>query len=758
MIATLGLVVLGMALLTAVGLAALAPVARAARQRLLPAAPVFGAALIAVITNWTSRWMSIRESLPVIALVLLCLVAYGIYKQTEPFRVSKGAWCGMGVALIASLTGLTVAAVPAFLAGDANAVASTYNIDQFYFAGVSSWLTDHSLLPGPVLTDAWQGNDSPATAPAAETAQNSLRYGQSAVAAVLSLATLQTPYATVSSLSLLWLLLVGVSAYTSCSLLGLTRRWAAVTTLLTTTSFYVVSQSLEGKHDGLLGASMALLTAALSVRVVVIRKYSWALVLVAAGLVATYYEYLLLLLPALAAFALIGSRGSRLHRVNAIAGRWAAAAALVPWAWLMLAQSLKTTSRATAGPTPFQGKSGWGVLHTYAGFPTFNEWVSANALSSIAVVLVATGLLLGMYAASKDIRLGAFPLGLLASLIVLVALAADAEATYMQYRVLQLGMPLMVFTAATGWALLWNHHLRLGQFQVPMFLARALGTAAAVLFLLGNVVSVALSTSHERALNQHIPAAFMTQVARLVENEGAENVSVIAPTLTDTSALSLLLRDHDLVSFPVVPGPSSYVGRGPRWDERVDEFFVLGRGAVVSGDAVVLSEEGDYRIVRLEPGGLIAAPLTAVSWARTSWMRGFPCASEGARLLVIRDADSPGDLAVASRAKDGADAGIRLVDAAGVVLDQVGEPERSSDWLIQTFRLPDGATSILTIGRSDSMAASGTVTFPVIVGEDSVTDGALASMPSSLVDFCLNSTDDGSDGYDRDVTLMRMPW
>lgn len=756
MLMTLALVGAQFLLLSVIGLAVLAPLTPDLRDKLLPAAPVFGAVLIAVVANWTCRWLSIRQSLPIIGAVAVLLLVYGFVGRRRPLRIPGAGWGGVALAVVACVGGFTLASLPVAHVGDTDAVAPSYVVDEFYFGGVSTYLVDHPLLPGPTMTDSWVGNDPPATAPAADTVHNRLRFGQSAVAAALSVLVLHSPYTTVSSIGLLWLLLLAVSALVVASLLGASRGASCAAAAVVTSSFYVVSQSLEGKNDGLLGVSLGLLAFALSVKLLEDSRYSWPLLLVGAGLAATYSEYFILLVPALVALALLGRPASLLHRLNLIGGCWAASAFLVPWAWVWMVQSFKITTRTTNGPNPFVGRSGWELVRVYLGVGSVRG-ADVGLLTAVSVaVLVAICVGWGTVLLWHQAR-AAFA-GLLVAFAGLQWYAIAAGSGNIQYRAMQLALPALLVFAVLGWELVVTRvRDNADGFSRVLARVRLVPVTAVVIglaFMGTNLLTVGRTTSFERAANQHVPARFMNQTIDLVKRVGADEVSVVAPVLTDVAAFSMALDSYPEVEYPTVPPSEVYVGNVPHWSRGNDPYYVVGPGATVLGDATMLEHDGGYAIVQLGRSGMIIAPFQA-GWARTTWMRGFPCAHAGVQLVILRGGTAPQMFQVAVRAKGPIVRGLQLVGENGKSVPVAETARRTDGWTVQTFRAPQQANAILTVRPSGDFAVSRTTAFPLVLDGSELSSAGLGAVDRTLTDFCLMDQDSGMDGYDREITFMR---
>ncbi|MDN4172680.1 hypothetical protein QWY28_06990 [Nocardioides sp. SOB77] len=759
-IATVLIVVALLAILLVLGLAVLAPVRPEIREKLLPAAPVLGAVLIAVVTNWSCRWLSIREALPVLALVVIALVVVGIRRKTRPFHVTRRALGGLGLGVAMSLGGLTLAAAPAAMVGDTNVVSPTQYFDQFYYAGVSTYITDHPLLPGPDVWSTDESADSPAVAPAADTVNHRLRFGQSAAGAVLSVLVGQEAFNTVTALGLVWLVLLGLSAAVAATILGLRTRWSMLAAALVTSSFYVVTVPLHGRSDGLLGGSIALLAIALSVATANRHGYSWPLVLVAAGLVSTYSELFIVVVPTVAGFVLIGPRATLLHRANRVAACWALSFILAPWAWIWMAQSFKTTNRLTAGAAPFIDKDGWALLRTYLGMPSFTELGLANAAVSVLAVVVLAAAVIGLAGALRDLDTRGLAVGFVVVFVGLEARAVVTSATYFQDRVMQLCMPFLLVLVVVG---LTRCRPELMAPRLRRVVGRhgtwSIGVVAG-LFIVSNLSTVALTTSAARVRDQHVPAAFTSQLVDVVEDVGAENVSVLAPALNDTQTIAMVLRRFPEVDFPVFPWVPSFLGSASRWDGEADEYYVVGPGAWVLGDVEVLVEQGEYKVVRLTESSMVAAPFLPTNWSRLLWRRGFPCAYDHSRVVVIRGSKRQEEIRVGSAVGRPGGAGLKVHDDRGRRLRIAGRTRQAGMWTVQAFELPRRRAAVLSLRRVVRDPDALTGTFPVVVGDGALDGTRLLPPDAGAADSCLRDTAgaDGMDGYDRDIALMRTAW
>ncbi len=124
MLTTAVFLLLQLVILTVLGLAALCPLRPEHRAVLLPVAPVCGAALVAVVTNWTCRWLSVRESLPIVAVVAGALAVYGLARvgRWSLRSLRAGSW-RLVLGVVVSFGGVAATATMTAGVGGLSAVA-----------------------------------------------------------------------------------------------------------------------------------------------------------------------------------------------------------------------------------------------------------------------------------------------------------------------------------------------------------------------------------------------------------------------------------------------------------------------------------------------------------------------------------------------------------------------------------------------------------------------------------------------------------
>ncbi|CAB4727603.1 MAG: hypothetical protein F2667_12500 [Actinobacteria bacterium] len=754
MIEAVAVVVAMYAVLAAAGWCVLAPADPTTRDALLPAAPVLGAAFVAAVCSTTTQWWSIRVGVLVVGLLLAAVVAVGVRRGQRPWRVGRRAVVGLLLCPVLTVGGAAVAALPTIWVGDSRPVAATIIVDQFYFAATSTYLTDEPIVPAPYWNpDDWAGSATPSVGPVVDVVSNRLRYGQASVSSALSLLLHRDPSDTVTPMSIMLLVLLGSAVFTAASLLGARRGWALLAVPLATSSLYVTTQSLEGKNDGLLGVSLALVALALSCAVTRRSAYAWPLVVAAAGLAAVYSELVLVLVAPIALMTVIGPRGQLLARLNVVGGSWALAAVLTPWAWIWLAQSARVGDRHSQGSTPFEGRHGLDLLRAAVGVDP-DLGVGATALSVVAVLCLVV-VTVGLVATVVLTPWRGVTLGLVLALGALEYSAITSDAGNLQYRTAQLGYPFLLLLAVVGWDTLAERRpLRLPKMlRLPVAITPVVAVSVLAGLAVGNVATAATHLPRERALVQHVPADELAEAASWVRDvgvAGGDDVSVVVPRFTDLIWLALELRDDEGVDYPVVP--AIYLGNFPRWDRRPDRYYLVGTGVGLAGEVTVLHRNARYQLVELGASGQILTPFQPTFyWARPTYMRGLPCAREGAQVLLLRGSSAPGTFTIASRTVRPVATNLRL-DLDGSPVRRRADPVTEQGWQVQTFQAPRSRSAVLGITPSVAAQDVGTTALPLVLGDSTV--ASRSDLDQGLTDFCLADPADSTDGYDRDLTSL----
>ncbi|MGA8255718.1 MAG: hypothetical protein WB767_04005, partial [Nocardioides sp.] len=196
-----------------------------------------------------------------------------------------------------------------------------------------------------------------------------------------------------------------------------------------------------------------------------------------------------------------------------------------------------------------------------------------------------------------------------------------------------------------------------------------------------------------------------------------------------------------------------YLGSFPRWDRQPDRYYVTGVGTTLAGDDTVLKSNSRYQLVEMGAEGMVMTPFQPTFyWARSTYMRGFPCARDGSQMLLLRGSQEPATFDVASLATEPLRTHLGL-DIDGTPVQRTGPPVTVRGWSVQTFKAPQFRSAIMNIRLTKAATQAGTTAVPMLFGTDLVSD--LVEPDRGLTRFCLEDEGGFLDGYDRDLTTLR---
>ena len=262
MVGILGPLVGGFLLLTVLGLAVLAPLRRTgSRQVWLPAAPLLGAALTAVVLSATSWVLPVRWGVLVVIGVAIGAVVLAVVRKSRFWVFSRGnivvavaCWLIGGVAAM-------VALIPNLMVGDARVISANSSHDAFYYAAESSWLRDYAMLPGPGIESTPALSDlvptyGPGSRVLLPSAADGPADGGSAITVVLGRDELSTTMPIIA----LWVMLVSGAAFVAGRLLRLRIAAASDSRSPLCRPALLINQAYSQNADSLLGISFAVCT------------------------------------------------------------------------------------------------------------------------------------------------------------------------------------------------------------------------------------------------------------------------------------------------------------------------------------------------------------------------------------------------------------------------------------------------------------------------------------------------------------------
>jgi hypothetical protein len=734
--------------LSVLGLAALSALPSRGRELLLPAAPVFGAALLAVVMSTTSRFWSALWGLLATVVVAAAIVLLAVYRGRRPWAFSRPSVRTAALAWLVCTPGLLVALVPSWIVGDNLALMPNGNHDSYYYAAESAWLHDNSISPGPDFSgNPGEGNATPAYGPMLKSLDHALRVGQPMVHAALDTAMGTQSVQTVTPLIALWAFLVGPAAFVAARLLRARFGAALAAATLSTSSAILLQQTHQQNMDSLLGASLALLS--IATVLAALRAPSqrdeetppdpsageafsvgvWPAVVTVAALVAVYTEYSLFVAPTILGAVFLGrwrGLGSRLGR-GAIIGLLAVLAA--PGAWLIAVRGLSEDHGGPIVGSPFFSDGVFYALVRALGVtPNGGMTDSTKLLAALTLVVTFLGLatLIGVVASIvRGAHRGAW-IGLLVVAVPYLLRLTFAHLGYGQSRAISVVMPIVILVAVLGWSDLYP---RVRAFLTrtrlsPVRIDRAL-VAASVLAVIAtaavnlNAVSVAVDPPLVRKLHYDGTYAQALTWAEAHGDQDGRAVSVVNPDLTSQMWLAYTLRHLPLVSYPRLR--FDYLERTEFWAGEIDPYYIVGAGAVYAGGDVLEKNERftfvDFSVHR----GVVAFPNDQMGWWPDAKPDGAMNGPDRARVLVLANHLAPGQQVVLTIRTDRDNAPVSaVVDDREVAKSKVTGG-------IGKLTVPvdeDGATIVLIDLSSDGAITPGSLD---LVGIDLASDTPLSS-------------------------------
>ena len=644
--AVLGQTYLNWLLLSIVGVLVLTPLRRAHWVAWLPAAPVVGAAFLAVTLHLTSGFAPIWVGLIVVLVVLAGIVGYGLTDGRRPWRLGWRPWVGLVGAAAAGLPGAVAALLPNFAASTGRVVVAGSTMDSFFYVSEANWFRLHGMYPLVLPTSKMGGEFLPAYGPAVNSVRISLRMGQAMIQSVTDLVTGRDSVDSSTSWMACYVVITAGAAVTAGRLL----RWSRVSTwalaVLIPSSSALVYMVRQQNQDSLLGVSLALL-AAVSLLAVANRRSPRVLsALLVAGLVACYVELALFVAP-LVLFGTLGRSWSRLPRaVLRTAQVVGLAVIMAPLAWWRGAHSfLGSASGADGFPSPFLDVP----FSTAVGRLLGAAWMGFEPTSARTLLLlipVVVGVLASL--ALSPQRAAWFA-------VLLVGIGYGLYNTvehrgYSQGRVLSLLVPFLILVAVAGWDVLVRRGwVGLGRqwSWARSRTARIAGVAVLLLLALSwpaNNLQAARHSYTRVPTGRNVVDGSYGQVADWVAahgGPGGSDVTVLVPDLFASTWLVNDLRRQPNVQYGYLYG--SYVSVSSFTRNIPTRYMITGRGAQVIGDpAAAVETAGDFTIWDTSLGSVITAtPGPSGAWDPYSSIVGFSAPAAHSSMLLTRSPSAP---------------------------------------------------------------------------------------------------------------------
>ena len=582
------------------------------QQLILPGLPVVGAMSLVVLVHWPAAVLPTPISLGLSALVLLGFGVLG-WRRGGRVHLSLRMFGPLAVAVILGVVPMVLALLPTSDLDRPRLVQPTLNNDAFAYVSVSSWLRENPSLDVPKPVE-----DAPVYGYVGRHLDIGLRIGEEFLQVGAALINGRDVASTWYVVLATWILVLPGALWAACRLTGLSSPLGAVAAFVAGTSAVLLSQVYNQNSAAVLGIVMAPLAIA-----AIVRRLDgddvlphWAAPLALTALAGTYTEYLPVLFPGLAVFAVVRSPRNYLR----VAGRGvvAMAAALVasPFVWFNVVRSLLLEKGVTAPgvESSFINAPGSAILDRVVG-ATWLDGVSESSVGRWFCVLLA----LGLVGVLSDRRLRRMWLPILAGAVAIIGYLTFVHPfPYGQQRAVQITVPLGLLVATVG----FGQFVGLVRAVVPAGRTALAGVLSAPLVLAGvafPVVNISSSIRWERQFQvpaRTLDASLLEGVGWIKEfdhADGAETL-LINSNFFDQLWLTYELRHEEGLAYPFLYPDYMNVGRYDRWDGRLRRFALVGRDDYIDVDpGVVVRENGRFRLLDLTKGeAVIATP--AANW------------------------------------------------------------------------------------------------------------------------------------------------
>jgi hypothetical protein len=620
---------------TLVGLAVLAPLRQRLRDLWLPASPVLGVAFLVVGLHWTSIAWGTATGIWLVLGAAVALVVLGVVRGTRPWRFSGPAALAAAVTSLIGLGGALLALVPNGWLGSSRVVLPTPNNDAFYYISEAVWLKDHPFTTPPVIGPGpGSGTESPLGTSAAQAILAPLRVGQPLASSGIHGLFGSTDVLAFMPTMAAYIMMTAGAVFVAMRLLGANPLAGGLAAALVCTSATTVRAAYDTHADSLLGIALVLVTIGAVVAATMRHLPRWPAVVLTAGLVGAYAEYLVFLLPVFAAAAfLVPGRGylSRMRR-GVTVGMLSVFISPMAW-WRAIRNLLLSNSGGDTFPSPFLTDT-----------PALG---AARALGSTAVTMdtfpraltlaLAGMLVVGCLAVLVLSRYGIPVAAALAVGLVLCWYATVTGRGYLQDRLVTLTMPLVWVAAVLGWQLVVLRLRRRGaRSPLPRWTAVTLAVAVTAVACGVNATSATAALDPTVVRARAVTGEFDDAAGWVRELGGpeGENVTVAVPDLFDQMWLVYELRDDDAVSFLSLH--QDYLRPENYWNGEVDRYILVGSGVALTSEAGVVRRSAHFRLV-----DTTRAPVTVVAPTEMNTWWPFPedagaLGGSGSGLVVLR--------------------------------------------------------------------------------------------------------------------------
>ena len=641
MLGIAALLVGGWLVLTALGLAVLAPMRPGFRQAWLPAAPLLGASLIVAVLSSTSWLVPTGWGLVVVVGCALGCVMIGLRRGSRPWAYRARPVVAAIIAWLIGIVSACLALIPNFLMGDSRVISANPNHDAFYYAAESSWFSSYTMSDTPSIgTDPATSALVPAFAPAVSSFHLPLRMGQplvqSAINAVLRIDEISS---TMPIMALYGLMLPGAAIVT-----GRMLRFRPSTcyglAIVSATSTLLIYQVYSQNMDSLLGISLAIAAIGCVIGAAQSRSPVWPAALILSGLVGVYTEYALFVAPAIAGGILLHRSPRYLLNLKRALLVLAVSILIAPMAWLrgVMALLFHPPSGFDTSASPFSSDGLWAGINRVVGVAPFASGLDPSESGLLLATVVVTGLILALLLArNRGVWWGLLLVGL-----GYIAMLTVEQRGYTQLRSILLFTPLALLACAAGWDGLRRKVRRRGH----QYWSKAIGWALVPVLALWvgvNVRTVWAQVNPDYIASRHVNDDYLEAADWVAELGGAEgaDVSVLVPDFYPQLWMGFLLREDDAVSYPILN--PSYFRVGEFWAGELDRYLLVGSGVQVDADpGAIVGSNSTFTLLDTSAGAVtVVAPDGLGAWFPHTQPGGEFSGYTGNTLLVLRSPGAP---------------------------------------------------------------------------------------------------------------------
>jgi len=603
------------------GLAVLAWVPANRSRGLLPAAPLFGAAVLAVGLHLTGLVLPASIGAWILlALAVLAIITAVIRHRGLPWKDGREwlAWLATG---LVGLIGGLVAWLPLIHAHSARIVQASANNDAFYYVAVSRWLADHPLTQLPMIgTSPAHGIDAVAFGPAYSGLNMGLRIGQEMVAAAIGTFSGIDATSLFSPTLGVWVLIIPGGAWVLGAAFRLRPTARLVLGAVLVSSYGLIVQVLNQNADSVLGNGFVPLVIGLVVLVLQRTPASpplWMASLVLAALAGTYTEFGPFIGLVLASIVFVRPVRQVLPALGRAAVILGVSILMAPAVWWRAANSLLFVGGLAVGrehEKPGPGDLLDSLTGPYRAILEGTEILPGGALSVAAVYAVLAVVVLGVLFALVPSHTRGLAVGALLGVALALYIGSRGD-LYIGARAVDMMTTVVLIAAVVGWSAVADILIASRRGALPKVSA-ALALAVAVGVVATGVGASVRHIVHREPLDRHVTQDYQQAAEWVREHAGGLGgpATAAVATLFDQLWLADAIIPSPDVAFINLRGDLGYLsdrGLESFWDGESDPYVLVGPGAFFDGSAqAVVESNATFRLIRMSDADAVAVPVS----------------------------------------------------------------------------------------------------------------------------------------------------